>query len=140
MEGTRIREREEARLGRVDGDLRAEDHALIRAADGRSVSVSGRAEFEGSVEIDCDFNCGSMESRDGLVRVNGNLTVQEGVDVEEALYVRGTVRADGIDVGGKLSVGGSLEARKVDVGGSVEVQGDLTADSVDAGGSLDVSG
>jgi cytoskeletal protein CcmA (bactofilin family) len=140
MERARIREGETANLGRVEGDLWAEDHCLIRAADGRSVGVSGKAEFEGSVEIDCDFECRSLESSEGLVRVNGALNVSERVDVEEALYVRGGVKAVDIDVGGRLSVGGSLEARRVDVGGYVDVQGDAAADSVDIGGSIDVSG
>src|SRR5271157_4323833 len=156
MEGTRIREREEARLGRVDGDLRAEDHALIRAADGRSVSVSGRAEFEGSVEIDCDFECGSMESRDGLVRVNGNLTVRGRIDVDEALYTHGTVKADDVDVGGKfesaralrfdsIDTGGIValgggEGRIVEVGGKLRSDGDLRCEEVRVGGVADVIG
>lgn len=46
--------------------------------------VVGRALFDGSVEVDGDFECGSLRSRDGLVRVNGNLTVHEDVDVERA--------------------------------------------------------
>ncbi len=140
MEGMRIREGETASLGRVDGDLEAGDHVLIRSAEGRRVIVGGRASFDGSVELDCDFECQSLRSRDGMVRVSGELLVHGDIDVEEALYTRGSVRAERIDVGGKLVAGASLESKSVDVGGSLEVQGDITADTVDAGGTFEVRG
>ena len=139
MEETRIRAGQPARIGTVQGDLVAENHVLIQASD-RSIRVMGRALFEGSAEVDGDFECESLKSRDGLLRVNGGLTVHEDVDVEEALYVRGNVKAKSVDVGGRLSVGISLEAQSVDVGGSVEVQGNLSGDAVDVGGSLFVLG
>lgn len=140
MEERVIRERETVRLGRVDGDVRARNHAVIQASEGSSVFVAGTAFFEGSVELDCDFECGSLQSRDGLVRVNGSLTVHEEIDVEEALYARGSVKAKRVDVGGRLSVGMSLETQRAEVGGSLEVQGSVAAESVDVGGSFEALG
>jgi cytoskeletal protein CcmA (bactofilin family) len=140
MEETLIRAGQSAKVGTVQGDLRAENHALIQPSEGSRVIVIGQALFEGSVEVDSDIECGSLRSRDGLVRVNGHLIIHEDIDVEEALYARGTVKAKKIDVGGRLSVGQSLEAQRADVGGSLEVQGSICADSVDVGGSLEVLG
>jgi len=137
---TTIPERTTAKLGVVESDLRAGDHTLIQASEGSLVLVKGRARCEGSVEVDCDFECESLESRDGIVRVNGNLTVHEDIDVEEALYTRGNVKAHSVEVGGRLSVGISLETRTADVGGSLEVQGNVEADSIDVGGSFEVLG
>jgi cytoskeletal protein CcmA (bactofilin family) len=128
------------KLGRVEGDIRAENHSLVQASDGSLVLVTGTAYFEGSVEVDCDFEYGSLESKDGLVRVNGSLTVHEDIIVEEALYARGNVKAKRVDVGGRLSVGISLETQKMDVGGSLEVQGNVIAESVDVGGSFEALG
>jgi predicted acyltransferase (DUF342 family) len=140
MEEVRIREGGIARLGRVQGDLKAGDHVLIQASEGAGVVVAGTASFEGGVEVDCDFECDSLHAEDGLLRVNGNLTVHEDIDVEDALYTRGNVRATDIDVGGKLSVGISLDADCVDIGGSLEVQGNIGAKTVDVGGSFEVQG
>ena len=135
-----IQEGETVKLGRVEGDIKAENHALIQASEGSLVFVTGTAFFEGSVEVDCDFECGTLQSRDGIVRVNGSLTVHEDIVVEEALYTRGNVKAKTVDVGGRLSVGMSLETQKVDVGGSLEVQGNVVAESVDVGGSFEALG
>jgi cytoskeletal protein CcmA (bactofilin family) len=140
MEETRVSRGERARLGTVQGDLRAEDHSVMEPSEGTRVVVVGRATFEGSVEVNCDFECNSLHSRDGLVRINGDLIVTEEVDVEDALYVRGNVKAKRIDVGGRFSAGGSLQAADTDVGGILEVQGGITGDSVDVGGSMDVRG
>lgn len=140
MEVRVIREGETVKLGRVEGDVKAENHALIQASEGSLVFVAGTAFFEGSVEVDCDFECGSLQSSDGIVRVNGNLTVHEDIEVEEALYAKGNVKAKRVDVGGRLSVGMSLETQKADVGGSLEVQGNVVAESMEIGGSFEALG
>ena len=140
MEETRVGRGQRAKLGTVQGDLRVEDHAVIEPDQGTLVAVSGRAIFEGSVEINCDFKCASLDSDNGLIRISGDLEVTEEVDVEDALYVRGGVRAKTIDVGGKLSTGGSLEAQSTEVGGTLDVQGSFAGDSVDVGGSMEVKG
>jgi predicted acyltransferase (DUF342 family) len=129
-----------AKLDNLDGDLRVENRAVVQAKEGHHVMVSGKASFEGSVEVDCDFECGSLESSDGMVRINGDLVVHDDIDVEEALYTRGNLKAKKIDVGGRLVVGISLEAESTDVGGALEVQGNITADWVDVGGSFEVLG
>lgn len=128
------------KLGRVEGDLRARDHVLIQASSGSGVIVTGSAEFEGNIEVDCDLECSSLESTDGIVRVNGSLLVRGDIDVEDGLYTKGNLKAQQIDVGGRLSVGISLEAINADIGGSLEVQGNAEADTVDVGGSLVVLG
>jgi predicted acyltransferase (DUF342 family) len=140
MGETTIPEGTTVSLGVVEGDISAGDHTLIRASEGSLVLVKGRAFFEGGVEVDCDFECDSLESTDGIVRVNGNLTVHEDIDVEEALYTRGNVKARKVEVGGRLSVGMSLETQTADIGGSLEVQGKVTAGLVDVGGSCEVLG
>ena len=86
-----IHERETVKLGKVEGDIRVGSHAFIQASEGSLVFVTGRALFEGDAEVDCDFECGSLESRDGLVRINGSLTAHEDMDVDEALYAKGDV-------------------------------------------------
>ena len=105
MAEARIPKGSTVRLGRVEGDLRAENHALIQALDGSEVVVTGKARFEGNVEVDCNFECASLKSTDGLVRVSGGLLVHGDIDVEDALYTRGNLKAQQIDVGGRLSVG-----------------------------------
>lgn len=66
------------KLGRVEGGLSAENHAFIQAVDGSGVVVARTASFEGSCEVDCDLECGSLESWDGLVRVErrGRFTIE----------------------------------------------------------------
>ncbi len=140
MDERMVHEGETVKLGKVEGDIKAENHALIQASEGSLVFVKGTAFFEGSIEVDCDLECGSLRSRDGIVRINGSLTVNEDIDVEEALYTRGNVKAKRVDVGGRLSVGMSLETQNVDVGGSLEVQGNVVAESVDVGGSFEALG
>lgn len=140
MGETLIPARRTVRLDNLEGDLRAENHSVIQAAEGHRVMVTGRASFEGSVEVDCDFECGSLESSDGMVRINGDLVVRGDIDVDEALYTRGNMKARKIDVGGKLVVGISLEAESADVGGTLEVQGNIAANWVDVGGSFEVLG
>ncbi len=139
MSDTRVGARQTVRLGLVEGDLLVEDHARIQPLEGNLVVVKGEASFEGSVEIDCDFECSSLRSRDGMVRIDGGLTVHDDIDVDVALYVRKTASANSIDVGGKLSVG-SLRAKSVDVGGSLDAQGELSAEVVDVGGSVEAAG
>ena len=129
-----------AKLDRVDGELEAEDHAIIQAMNGRSVTITGSARFEGSVEVECDLECGSLESTDGIARINGSLVSHQWVDVDDALYVKGNLKSAKIEVGGRLSVGGALEAETAEVGGSLEVQGDALVGSVEVGGSFEVRG
>jgi cytoskeletal protein CcmA (bactofilin family) len=140
MEKVRLARRSTATLGRVDGDLEVEDHALLQASDRSGVVVVGKAIFEGSVEVDCSLECGSLESSSGIVRISGDLTAHGKIEADDAIYIRGNTTADKIEVGGKLSVGNSLVSNLVDVGGSLEVQGNLESASVDVGGSVDVQG
>ncbi|HYC26717.1 MAG TPA: hypothetical protein VEB67_01700 [Nitrososphaerales archaeon] len=140
MESAHVRRGSTMKLGRVEGDLVAEDHALLQPADGHVIVVTGRVTFEGSVEVDSSLECDYFESSGGIARVNGDLTTRADVEVDDALYTRGNLKAGRVDVGGKLYVGSSLLSEDVDVGGSLEVQGDLESDRVDVGGSVEVLG
>jgi len=103
--------------------------------------VAGRAYFDGPVTIDCDFHCRSMriEGRGygpaGDVKINGNLAVDEGADLDANVRVKGSVRAGTLDVAGHLR-SGLLSAHRLRVGGHLEVRGELEADEVDVGGQM----
>jgi cytoskeletal protein CcmA (bactofilin family) len=137
---TRVSRGTTVKLGVVEGDLVGEDRIVIHAEDGLKVTVKGKARFQGSVDIECSFECISLDAKHGVVRVEGHLAVNDYIDVEKALYSRGSVSCRTIDVGGKLVVGEALTADKVDVGGSVDVDSDAKCGKVDVGGSLSVRG
>ncbi|MDG6907316.1 MAG: hypothetical protein JRN20_16205 [Nitrososphaerota archaeon] len=140
MDETRVRRGEVAKLSGVEGDLRVESHARIVASEGNKVVVSGRAYFEGAAEIDSDFECSFLTSKNGMLRANGSIVVHEEIDVEEALYAKGSLLAREIDIGGKIYIGASLSAQSVQVGGSLDVDRELTAEEVEVGGTLRIGG
>lgn len=134
-----------ARLGRVEGDLKVGRNATIRAESGGGVVVSGRACFDGPAAIDCDFGCQSMRVEGkgfgpaGDVEVNGNLTVEEGADLDATVRVAGSLKAGNLDVAGHLR-SGQLSTPRLRVGGHLEVRGELAAEEVDVGGHMTAYG
>jgi len=143
MPETIVRAGTRAKLGTVDGDLGVGRNAIISAEFGRKVAVTGDAHFEGPVTINCDFECKTMrvEGRGfgpgGDVVINGNLTVQEGADIDASATVKGTVHAAVMDVGGHLT-SESLSTKRLRVGGHLKAKGKLEAEEVDVGGHMTI--
>jgi len=130
-----VRHGETASLDRVDGNLRVGKHAEIRGANGKSVIVTGCAYFEGNADIDCDFECNTLECQSGKLQVNGNLTVHKRLDVGHSIEVRGMIKAEDIDVGG-TALAGSIICSRLRVGGYAQVNGIFEAKTVDVGGKV----
>lgn len=132
-----------ARLDRVEGELRVGRNARIEAESGQKVVVTQGACFEGPVTVDCDFECSSIrvEGRGfgpgGDVLIRGDLVVHGSADMDAAVRVAGTVRAEAMDVAGHLRVGGIATGR-LRVGGHLECKGRLEAGDVDTGGHFRV--
>jgi len=133
-----------AKLGRVDGDLTVGRDAIIRAESGDKVVVTGRALLEGTVTIDCNFECQSMRVEGkgfgpgGDVHINGNLMVEDTADIDASARVSGEVRAKDLDVGGHFK-SGKIATTRLRVGGHLEVRGTLEATEVDIGGHMTVT-
>jgi len=140
MSDVRVERGRTARLERVDGELWVGSNAKITAANGKAVTVSGGAHFEGSAEIACDFECESLKVDRGKLEVAGDLTVRGNADVAHTVEVEGEIRAKSIDVGGKVSSKSIFCEGSINVGGLMHVVGDLEAGPVGVGGKVDVSG
>ena len=147
--------RSTTRLGRVDGELQIGNNARIDAADGKRVVVSQGARFQGSAEVNCDFECEALEvGHRGLqpVRINGNLIVHRKLEISETVEVSGAITAGEIIATGKLKaqsircgalstpgnarISGSLVCDAVEIGKTTEVKGDLRAGTLDVIGEL----
>jgi cytoskeletal protein CcmA (bactofilin family) len=145
MQDLDVKRGETATLDKVEGDLRVGSGAKIKAANGKRAVVTGGVWFEGSAEIECDFDCGSMRlvghgyGFGGNIDVAGDLTVQKGADIDAALSVEGNLKAEYVDVGGHLKAKDIVSGR-VRVGGHLRAEGKLEAGSVEVGGHLTVAG
>lgn len=134
-----------AKLGRVEGELRAGRGATIKAESGGKVVVTGGATFDGAVTIDCDFECQTMrvEGRGygpgGNVTIRGKLTVHGRADINATARVDGEVESEDLDVSGHFQ-SRSLTSKRVRVGGHMTVEGALKAESADVGGHMRVRG
>jgi len=135
-----VRKGSTAKLGRVEGDLGVAKGAKIVAADGKAVTVTGAAHFEGDAEVDCSLQCDSIVVDRGVLKVSGDLAATRGVDVAHTVRVSGAISAEAIEVGGKMDAGSVSCKGSVRVGGIVEVAKALEADSVDVGGKIAVRG
>lgn len=140
MTDQRVEKRASVRLGAVDGNLMVGSRARISAASGRQVTVTGRAHFDGDADLDCDFQCDSLDVGRGALRVGGDLTVAKEMDVAHTLKTTGTVRAAEIGVGGRLAAGAVSCGGHVTVGGVVDVEKTFEAESLDVGGKVTVGG
>lgn len=134
-----------ARLGRIEGNLKAGRNVIVKAESGNKVVVSGEAHFEGPASIECDLESQSLKVEGqgygpgGNVRVRGDLVVHGSADIMASMDVVGKVAAEDIDVGGHLE-SQSLTSKRARVGGHLKVSGTTEADTLDVGGHLVVSG
>jgi len=132
-----------ARLGRVEGALRAGRNSRIVAESGRRVVVTEGAYLEGPVSIECDFECKSMRVEgkgfgpSGNVEVRGSLLVHGDLEIDASAEVGGEISAERVDVGGHLKTK-SITSKGVRVGGHLETRGSLKAEDVDVGGHMNV--
>ncbi len=144
MGDTRVPHGASVKLGRVEGDLLVGRKATIKAESGRKVVVMGDVIFDGGATIDCNLECDAIEVKTalhtgGTIKVNGDLTVSQEVDVADSLEVTGTAAAEGFDVGGHLKAG-SVVSNRVRVGGHLRVRGSLESETVDVAGHLSALG
>jgi cytoskeletal protein CcmA (bactofilin family) len=140
MPDLRVERGSTARLDRVEGELEVGRGARITAADGKSVTVTGGARFEGDAEIGCDFQCDTLAVERGALKVTGDLTVLKGMDVAHTVKANGTVRAGEIEVGGKMFAGSVSCGGTVRVGGVVDVAKTFEAYTIDVGGKVRIGG
>jgi cytoskeletal protein CcmA (bactofilin family) len=140
MSGLRVERGSTAKLERVEGELKVASNARITASNGRLVTVTEGAYFEGNAEIDCDFECDSLRVDRGKLIVNGDLTVHKGLDVAHTVEAVGVIHANSIDVGGKMMAKSISCEGSVRVGGVVDVKEELKAAAVEVGGKVNVSG
>lgn len=124
------------KLGRVEGGLRVRSGATIDSSEeGKAVIVSEGAYFEGTAEINCNFECDSLRvEHGGTLKVNGNLTVHGLLDVMHSINSSGTIRAEEIDVGGRIFASAIHCEGRARVGGTLDVENTLEAKSVEVGG------
>ncbi|HEX6562205.1 MAG TPA: hypothetical protein VF016_09300 [Nitrososphaera sp.] len=137
QEDVRVEHGSSVALGNIEGNLSAEKDSRIEAAEGSGgkVTVAGSARFRGDCTVNCDLECKSLKVEKGTLRVAGSLLVHGVIDVENALYVDGSIAAEDV-AGGGIIKAGSMKCRIVRVGGTLEVSGTLDAESAKVGGKV----
>ena len=140
MSNYQVRRGASAKLGKIEGDLKVGNGAKIEPIQGRTIIVTGEANFDGAAELNSDFECGTLKaSHGGVLRIKGNLTVRTKLDVVHSVEAYGAISAEEIDVGGKIR-SKSITCKSIRVGGVVSVMESLAAESVDVGGKVLVRG
>jgi len=145
MPDTTIKPKSAATLGTVEGDLKAGANARLSAADGKKITVTGGAYFEGPVTIGSSIECRSLrvEGRGfgpgGDVIIRGDLTVHGDADVVAHMQVEGEVKSENLDISGHFK-SRSVASKRLRVGGHMNADGTLEAEAVDVGGHFTVSG
>jgi hypothetical protein len=142
QEEFKVRRGEIAELDKVDGNLKIGNKATIGAANGKLVTISGEAFFEGNCEINCSFECDSLRvGHGGTLRVNGDLVVHKILDVIHSIDSKGNIKAGQIDVGGRASASKSIECDGTTrVGGRLYAKEGLRSTSLEVGGRVTIEG
>jgi len=144
MSDTVIKSNSTATLGKVEGGLRVGANAKLLPSDGRTITITEGAYFEGPVIIGGGFECQSMrvEGRGygpgGDVTVRGDLVVHGDADIVAHMDVEGRVTSGNLDVSGHLE-SRSMTSKRVRVGGHLKIHGSLEAEAVDVGGHFTVT-
>ncbi len=140
-EDLRVEQGKTAEVDIVEGNLTMGAGSRISPKSQDKVVVKGIATFEGSCEVLSDMEAGGVEGEEGRVHVQGDLVVQNSIELDDGeLVVGGLVSARDIDVGRRLVISKDLRCTAVDVGGSLEVGGDTETEDVSVGGSVSVQG
>lgn len=156
---TNIKRGSVVRLDRVEGELTVGNNARIESSNGGIVSVSHGAHFEGSAQLNCDFECETLKvghRGQQPLRIAGNLIVHKKLEIGKSIEVAGTIQAEGIDVVGKIrtqlikcdkfntlentSVIGNLDCCEMEISKATKVQGNCVAKNVGVNGHLRVQG
>ncbi len=142
MQEIKVRRGERAKLDRVEGNLKVGNKATIGATNGKLVTISGEAFFEGNCEINCSFECDSLKvDHGGTLRVNGDLIVHKILDVIHSIDSTGIIKAGQIDVGGRTSTSKSIVCDGVTrVGGRLYAKEGLSSKSLEVGGQAEIEG
>lgn len=146
-------------LGQVEGELTIGYNAKIESSNAGIVSVSHGAYFEGSAQLNCNFECETLEvghrGQEPLM-IAGNLTVHKKLKIGKSIDVAGMIQAKEIDLVGKIhaqsikcdrfstlgnaSVTGNLDCREMEINKTTKVQGNCVAKTVEVNGHLHVQG
>ena len=141
MTGNQIPRGGRAKLDMVEGDLKVGNKSRIYAADGKRVRVTGNAIFEGDCHIECNFECNSLSVKHGgTLRVNGDITVQDLLDVQHSVYASGMIDAGEIDVGGRVNANSIRCKDRIRVGGQLTVKDNIEAKQLGVGGQASAGG
>ncbi|MGB6672593.1 MAG: polymer-forming cytoskeletal protein [Candidatus Nitrosopolaris sp.] len=159
MSNTSVKRGSTVRLGRVEGELKVGNNAKIETSDGKLVVVSQGAYFEGSAEVNCNFECETLKvgyRGQQPLRIDGNLTVHKKLEIGQSIEVSGTIQAEEIDVVGKIraqsikcdrfnalgnaSVMGNLDCDDMEISKVTKVQGNCIAKTVGVNGQLRLQG
>jgi len=137
----KVAEGSTATIGVVEGALIIEEDATVLAEDGVKVTVNGPVECKGNIVFNCSVEAERFQSREGYVRILGDLTVKDRVEVKHgSLEVSGYIKARAIDVEKLLKVGKDLTAVDVEVGDRLEIEGSTKVTKVEVGGTYTARG
>ena len=126
MGDTLVKEDETVELTKIDGDLKADDGAIINVPSDTLI-ISGDLISKGDVLIN-----GAVEVKD-IRHDRGYLEIQGNV---KARHVRVSSRK--ASNGSKLIITGSLNCEEIDVDGGLEVDENLTSGDVDIGDDVTI--
>ncbi|MHA1367719.1 MAG: hypothetical protein ACTSP5_15105 [Candidatus Heimdallarchaeota archaeon] len=127
------------KLDRVEGNLKIGRDATLVAENGTIVVT-------GSITASRDFFCeGNLVARnlrckDGSVEINGDLEIEQYVNVDKSLSVNGHVISPEIICGGTFRVDTYVTSETIKIGGKMKVQGNVQAETVTVGGTLKIRG
>jgi cytoskeletal protein CcmA (bactofilin family) len=132
-----------AKLERVEGELTVGRNARIKAVDGK-IMVVGAVRFEGGAEVIGSLECDKLSVEHYAlgkgVKINGDLSVHNELDVVRSLEVSGAAKAGTINLEGEIRAR-SASAKKIRASGSMElVEGIESEESVEVTGRLNAPG
>lgn len=129
-----------SRLDRVDGDLRVGKKARLESESGK-ITVTGGVFFEGGADVSCSLECDQLKVHHfGVIRVSGDLTVYNEMDIIHSIEVSGTTKAGTIVGEGKIR-SNQINTKKIHANGVIEVKTNLVAEeSIEVTGKLDAPG
>jgi len=117
----------------VAGDLLI-DNGTVDSSEG--LTVNGEITCRGDCNLNGNVKAKSIESRDGDLIIEGNLFVDNKLEVQKTLHVRGDLEADEAELHKAAYIGGVFKANHSEVGGTLDVKGNLIFHSLEVGGSI----
>lgn len=139
MSDVHVRRGETVTLERVDGCLYVGPNGAVQAINGKTITVTNMAIFEGNATIIGDLECEALQCHSGKLEVSGSLIVHTTLDVGRSIEAKGIVKAQDIDIGGRIEAT-SIFCTRIRVGGKAEIRDVFEAQSVDVGGKVEALG